>query len=133
MIFPIISLGILILGLDQFIKWWLGEFFPQALIENQGIIFGWRFLPMPWLWLIFCLLLIFAFSIIRKLQDNKKFLLGAVLIISGALSNLVDRFLRENILDYFRLGKIYFNLADLAIIAGLIIISLQILCQKFSK
>lgn len=116
---------------DQGIKLVLGKFFPNILIYNRGIIFGRINLNNSLLYLIFGLLLVLVFIIIEKPQRDEKFsLLGIVLILSGIASNLLDRLLKGAVLDYLKFGNLFFNLADIAIIIGLVIYIQQKLCQK---
>jgi signal peptidase II len=49
--------------------------------------------------------------------------IGLGLLIGGALGNLIDRIFRHKVVDFFNLGWWpVFNVADLAIVAGVIII-----------
>lgn len=49
--------------------------------------------------------------------------IGLGLIIGGALGNLIDRVARQKVVDFFDLGFWpVFNIADLAIVAGVIVI-----------
>ena len=74
------------------------------------------------------LLLLFTFMLPKK--GNKLFKLGLALVLGGAISNVSDRFLRGYVVDYFsiksdkwkRLNHIVFNLADIAIFAGGILV-----------
>lgn len=75
------------------------------------------------------LLLLFAFTLPKK--GNRLFKLGLSLTLGGAISNVSDRILRGHVIDYFsinckKLKNIVFNLADIAIFLGslLLLISL---------
>lgn len=127
-------LGILIIALDRGIKLMLSRFWPDLLVRNQGIIFGHQNLSNRLLYLIFGLLLVLSFIIIKKPQRDEKFsFLGITLVLGGVISNLLDRLLKGAVLDYFKLGNLFFNLADIAIIMGLIIYIKQSLCPKHIK
>jgi signal peptidase II len=102
-------------------------------ICNKGIAFGLELHPI-FFWIIWLLIIAivssqifnFKFSIFNQFSINKftnfKFL-GLVLILSGAMSNVVDRLLYGCIIDFVEL-KFWpvFNLADVFICAGVILI-----------
>lgn len=54
---------------------------------------------------------------------------GVLLILFGGLSNLLDRIFYKGVVDYIRLGYIFpaFNLADVLIIAGCLMVGWQVL------
>ena len=101
--------------IDQLSKLIIIKFFPKIILFNQGISFG---LWPSNIWLIINLLLIIY------LVNYKSHSLGKYLIISGGLSNLIDRIIRGRIVDfiniYHNLPK--FNLADIFISLGVILI-----------
>lgn len=47
---------------------------------------------------------------------------GLLLIVSGGVSNLYDRLLRGGVVDVMHIGRLYFNLADLVLLVGIVII-----------
>lgn len=49
-------------------------------------------------------------------------MLGASLLIAGALSNLIDRTVYGFTIDYIRMFTSIFNLADLSIVVGAILL-----------
>lgn len=129
-----LSVAFLVVFTDQVIKLVLNQFKPDMLVQNQGIIFGSQNLNHNLLYLIFGLILFFSFIIMKKSLKDKKFLiLGLVLVLGGAASNLLDRFFKGAVIDYFKLGNLFFNLADIAILTGLMIYLQQTLCQKHLK
>ena len=94
------------------IKPWLGwEHF-----ENPGIAFS---LPLPNALLIILtpviLLLLIAF-LTRQKHAVPAF--GLILILAGALSNFLDRFLFGATIDYIRVATGVFNVADVLIVVG---------------
>ncbi len=70
------------------------------------------------------IILIGLFLFFESLKKKQKMIsVGLLLIILGAISNLADRIAYGFIIDYLHLWPIsYFNLADLMIGAGIIII-----------
>lgn len=100
---------------------WLG----WELFLNDGIAFS---LPFPdWLIILITpvlLLLLIAWSkepfgsAQGKKKRNKLFYFGVALIISGAVSNFVDRVLWGATIDYLRVLTGVINLADVGIVVG---------------
>jgi len=82
------------------------------------------YLPAGIFYLLFCL--IFAGLILGLIASYKRkkifYIFSFYLIIAGALSNLIDRLFFGAVLDYFKLYSSIFNLADLAILAGVLLI-----------
>jgi signal peptidase II len=74
-------------------------------------------------------LLLLLFTIMLPRKGNKFFKLGLSLCIGGAISNTADRFNRGYVIDYFsfnckKLKSIVFNLADIFIFLGALMIAL---------
>jgi signal peptidase II len=74
------------------------------------------------------ILLLFTFMLPKK--GNKLFKLGLSLALGGAISNVADRVFRGHVIDYFsinfkKLKNIIFNLADMAIIFGSLLMFLS--------
>lgn len=117
------------LFLDQFLKYlartnpkqnyyiwktWLG----WEYLENSGIAFS---LPFPNFLIIILTPIILLGLIIfytKKKNKTKLFHLGIFLIIAGAISNFIDRFLFEVTIDYLRILTSVINLADVMIVLG---------------
>ena len=95
-------------------KPWLGwEYFA-----NPGIAFS---IPFPNLLLIiFTPLIILGLFVILNKQKSPSlyFTLGILLIIAGAVSNLIDRILFAHTIDYLRVITGVINLADVIIVVG---------------
>lgn len=115
-------------GGDFFI---IPKFFKFSFFANHVGAFS---LPFSGIFIIIASAIIIFFLIIfasRAFQKRVMLLFGVLsLIIFGALSNLFDRVVYQFVIDYFHFWPIsYFNLADLMIGAGIII-----LCwQKFNQ
>ncbi|HCP08517.1 MAG TPA: signal peptidase II [Candidatus Moranbacteria bacterium] len=128
------SISFLLLSTDQISKYMirhLGGFY----ICNEGIAFGFDLYPaLFWIiWILifsfFCLQIFnFQFSIFKKFSifklSNFQFL-GLVLILSGAISNIIDRLHLGCVIDFIDL-KYWpvFNLADVFIVLGAILLLL---------
>lgn len=80
------------------------------------------------------LLITFIITILtksKKLDDKIK--TGLLLILAGGISNLLDRLLRGYVIDYIDINEIInypvFNIADVSIVCGAIIIIVRILIE----
>lgn len=101
------------------------NFFSLSLYQNGGLMFS---LPLPWPW--FMLLIISAIIIIlihfffaAWRAGQTKTALALLLIIAGAISNLADRLAYGFVIDYLEFfGRVFFNLADFTIAAGVLIL-----------
>ncbi len=54
----------------------------------------------------------------------KEYRPGLSLILGGALSNTRDRLVRKYVVDYLKIGRVYYNLSDFAIFAGAVLLVL---------
>lgn len=107
---------------DQVLKFILNRYFPSIIFSSQNFLGMSSYLQLA-------LLVILIAIIILLYYKNKNFqqnLLAFVFIISGALSNLLDRFFHGHVIDYLPIINGYFNLSDLYILFGLILIVLNI-------
>jgi len=112
------SLGFFFVFSDQVLKFLAINFNFLSVSFNQGISFG--FLPSNW-WLIVNLIIIIAIFFIILIKGTG---LGGLLILSGGLSNFVDRIWYGGVVDYIRIPLFpwVFNLADIEITLGILII-----------
>jgi lipoprotein signal peptidase len=73
------------------------------------------------------LFLIFIALITKKISLN----IWTVMLLAGAASNILDRFIYKGVIDYLVIPKLFtFNLADLAISIGLIGLFYPLLSKK---
>lgn len=82
------------------------------------------------------LLLLFAFALPKK--GNRLYKLGLALVLGGAISNVADRVSRGKVIDYFtinygKLKTVIFNLADMALFLGSVLIFLASLFSSKGK
>lgn len=124
-LFPVLVFSFFIL-LDQITKTIFSsrDFFIGFLhihsVKNYGLAFSFNFGPKLNLILIVAALLFFFFYL-------RKTSLAAVLIVSGALSNVADRVYFGYVRDFLDLGLGFtFNIADVLIVIGLILVFLPI-------
>lgn len=125
-------IGLLILVLDQFLKWYsvyftqrggffIWRFFEFGLYKNEGIAFGIK-IPQEIFYVLVAVIIFFiAEKFKREIKErNLVVITSLVLIGSGAISNLVDRIFRGYVVDYlhfFNLSAL--NLADVVIVIGI--------------
>ena len=118
------------IDLNNFI--YVTSFFDLAHIHNYGISFGLfsGFIP-PWVLIIISLLItlfiIYLYFLSISILEKWSYLL----IIAGALSNIVDRIINGFVLDYlyFHYKDFYwpaFNFADIYITIGVFMIIIKI-------
>jgi signal peptidase II len=124
--------GFFILLVDQWLKTYAraNQTFTYYLTDpylgweyfgNPGIAFS---LPISNTILVIVtpLIILGLFIVLTKHYKRKLFSLGIILIIAGAISNLVDRILFELTIDYIRIFTSIFNLADISIVAGAVLL-----------
>jgi signal peptidase II len=134
-----------LISIDQFLKNLTSR--TSKVIYNPGISFGFFQLPSDRLSLFLIVLILFISLIsIRKYFITQIYkiqplslpqVIAFALIISGALSNLLDRFLHGSVIDYLYLPllNIHNNLADWGIFVGiamLFLLKLQIINSHVS-
>ncbi len=101
--------------------------FELRYTENRGVAFGmlqgqlWLFVPLTLL-----VVMLFGVMLMRSpLRRYKLFTIPAVMIIAGAIGNLIDRILYGYVIDflYFRLIDFpIFNFADCCVVVGAILL-----------
>lgn len=127
-----------LVGIDQLFKYLSATnlvdapienfFFKLSYVENYSVI--WDF-SLNWLMIIFSAVLLVIFVMFFLNQYAKKVrtrlnLVTFTLVIAGGVSNLMDRIARGFVVDYVELKHILsgvvFNLADVCIVAGIILL-----------
>ena len=130
--------------LDQFVKWLITveipyghavpvieNFFSISHVLNTGAAWG-VFADHTWMLscvtLIACIVLIYLISV----SIHKWFTASYLMIISGAIGNLVDRIFRGEVVDFlsFRFGTYdfpSFNVADICICCGCFLLMFLVL------
>ena len=101
-------------------------FFKLTYVENRGAAFG-TMQGARWLLVVFTALVLIAGGIYYvkqcKIKGTAASRLAMVLIASGAIGNLIDRFLRGyvvDMLDFYIFGYNFpvFNVADICVVVG---------------
>lgn len=131
-----ILITILLILLDQGTKLWaLGSLKPihsMTFVENRGVAFG---MLAGHRWLILVLTGVIAGALIyfyRTLPKKKAYLplrAALLLVLSGAVGNIIDRVCRGYVVDFFEFPFFdwpVFNVADIYVVAGVILMVLLI-------
>lgn len=108
------------------------KFFGFDFYQNYGMAFGLK-LPPFLFYLLVVLIIYFIFEKFKKEIKEKNFfiLLALTFVLAGGASNLFDRLSRGYVIDYLYLYPMsYFNLADIAILAGVIMLARQKLYHR---
>lgn len=125
----VLTTGLLCVLFDQFSKWYLYKYYPTVMNINDGLLFGLSVRLNIFAWVVLLAVLVTLVVRQSRLETTKYQFSGEVLIIAGVLSNFIDRVIRGGIVDYLYIGQyVYFNIADVVILIGIIII-----CRKYVK
>ncbi|HUW51333.1 MAG TPA: signal peptidase II [Sulfuricella sp.] len=134
-----LTVSVVVIALDQITKQWVSQslglmdvipvtpYFNLVLAHNAGAAFSFLAGAGGWQRGFFSLIALVAAAVIvhllRKHYGEKMFSLALVLILGGALGNLIDRILLGHVIDFldFYVQAWHwpaFNVADMAITAG---------------
>ena len=108
-------------------------FLDLTHIHNFGVSFGlFSGLISPWILIIIGLLVVAFIFYLMKSASNTLEEWGLLIIISGAISNIIDRILNGYVIDfiYFHYKSFFwpaFNFADIYITIGIIMIVINVL------
>jgi signal peptidase II len=118
---------IILLIVDQLIKFVLIIFFPEQVFKNLVGIFN---IGNIFYIILFTILMVI---VLLFLFNNKKdiYVFPFQFILAGAFSNLLDKVFRGYVIDFIPVFNGYLNLADLFIIFGLLIILLNLRKTSF--
>ena len=135
----LLIIGIIIIFLDQITKALLvGKNFtiiPNVLnftyTENTGVAFGIGSNNLIMIIIVNIIILGIIIKFIRERQEqvNLKILIPLILILSGGISNLIDRIFRGYVVDFIDINLFdfpHFNVADISITLGIILLIIVI-------
>lgn len=141
----IIIFSIILIFIDQTIKYLvhnyiisdiviINNFFSITNLSNYGAAFGILSNNIYFLIFISLILIYFIISEIKK-NNNKGYIISLLMILSGALGNLIDRIFRGYVVDYlsfelFSISFPVFNFADMLITFGTIYLIYMIIKEK---
>jgi signal peptidase II len=96
-------------------------------IRNEGIAFGINFASSKVIFIVFPILITFyLLSLLKDKEFDKPFYqISLLLIIGGAIGNIIDRIFRGYVIDFidFHINNVHwyvFNLADSSVTIGLL-------------
>ena len=131
----ILTTTLLVIILDQASKFFFlknpdfyrtGGFFELYLTYNEGVAFG--ITPPTWLiYILISTILIFGglYAYKNFNWQSKLARFSTALILAGAAGNLIDRIRLGQVIDFIKVGPWpMFNVADSAIVAGVLVIIL---------
>ena len=109
----------------------LKNFLDFSYVENRGAAFG---IMQNSRWIFIAITLIVSAGIIYilffKKNESRIFKISLILILSGALGNLIDRIFRGYVVDMIEVTFInypVFNFADCCVVIGAILLCIYIL------
>lgn len=119
---------IFVLFLDQLTKYFILKFKPNLIVQNPGFLFGLE-RGFPGLLIALIILVIIFLIYSRHFSNFINRNAGSFnLLVAGGLSNLIDRVFRGFVIDYIHIrGLPVFNIADLAIVLGGIVLVWRII------
>ena len=93
------------------------------------------FLVTAFSFLLICFL---VYLLIKKFNTlNSTILIAISIILGGGISNLIDRLFRGYVIDYIDINNIFeypvFNLADIFIVCGVILIVISIITSTIKE
>ena len=136
-------ISVLVLILDQITKLLISKFVKNStkiiprileieIIQNTGVAFGINSGNIKNIF-ITLVVLVLIINFIKKQFEliDKKTMLSLSFMIGGGVSNLIDRIFKGGVFDFIKISNFpIFNLADIAIVVGWILLIINIV--KFS-
>ena len=136
----------ILIGLDQIIKYWalnylkelnsipvINNIFSLTYVENRGAAFGMLQNNQSIFILVAAVASCFGLYYLHSKKVNNLGKIGILLVISGAIGNLIDRVRLGFVVDYLNFHIIWsyvFNLADCFVVVGTILLCLYIITSK---
>ena len=136
----------ILIGLDQIIKYWalnslkevnsipvINNIFSLTYVENRGAAFGMLQNNQSIFILVAAVASCFGLYYLHSKKVNNLGKIGILLVISGAIGNLIDRVRLGFVVDYLDFHIIWsyvFNLADCFVVVGTILLCLYIITSK---
>lgn len=136
-----VPLFLLVIMLDRVTKYWayhflgngftVSSFLSFNLTFNRGVAWGLFNVPDETVFLsvsclvsvLFCAFALFSYTRLHTTLE----IVGSALVLSGGISNIIDRFIYQGVIDFiiFSAGSWSwpaFNIADAAIVGGVMLI-----------
>lgn len=132
---------------DQILKWqavhnWttsklISPYFGWQIFLNKGVAFGLPLSNNLTIIITLPMVALIAYLFLRELNKKESFsanvLLAWSMVLVGAISNLLDRIIYHQVIDYFLIGTAIINISDLLIVGGLVIYLLDIKNYKIKN
>ncbi len=108
----------LLVAIDQATKFYVREHQTAIIFRNYDFAFS-LVLPQALMYLIYLLLIVLlGFWFFKKVDKKAIHKLSFVLILAGALSNVVERIASGYVIDFIHIHTGVLNLADFFILMG---------------
>lgn len=117
----------------------IGDFLRFTYVENPGIAFGVRIGARSIFTLLSVAIVVVIFIyLFRAKRDRASVRFTLALVLGGAVGNLIDRIAYGRVVDFIDIGVKnlrwpVFNVADMAVTIGMIILLTLILFEKEQK
>ncbi len=137
-----VIIAVITFALDQLSKWWILKivnlderepiqvtpFFDLAMAWNKGVSYSWFATDMQWILAAVMLAIVAVLANWLRKATDRWTAISLGLIIGGALGNALDRLLHGAVADFVHLhwgnwSWYIFNLADIAIVAGAMVLA----------
>ena len=136
-------------GLDQIIKYWalnylqvvesipvINNIFNLTYVENRGAAFGMLQNNQTIFIVVAAIASCYGIYYLHTKKMNNIGKIGIILVISGAIGNLIDRVRLGFVVDYLDFHIIWnyvFNLADCFVVVGTILLCIYIITSEEDK
>ncbi|WP_419726775.1 signal peptidase II [Terrisporobacter petrolearius] len=139
----------ILIGLDQIIKYWalnylkgvgsipvINNIFNLTYVENRGAAFGMLQNNQTIFVVVAAIASCYGLYYLHTKKVNNLGKIGILLVISGAIGNLIDRVRLGYVIDYLDFHIIWnyvFNLADCFVVVGTILLCIYIITSEEDK
>lgn len=139
----------ILIGLDQIIKYWalnylqvvesipvINNIFNLTYVENRGAAFGILQNNQTIFIVVAAIASCYGLYYLHTKKMNNIGKIGILLVISGAIGNLIDRARLGFVVDYLDFHIIWnyvFNLADCFVVTGTILLCIYIITSEEDK
>jgi signal peptidase II len=129
----------LFLLLDQILKFqafynWttphlIFPYFGWQLFLNKGVAFGLPLSNTLTVLITLPMIILIGYLFFKNL-NTPKFFLAWSMLLAGAISNLLDRIIYKQVVDYFQIATAVINLGDILILGGLLVYLFSLKIKK---
>lgn len=121
-----VVVGTALVAIDQGTKW-VARAYLHPVELNPGISFGVRLPKAAGSSLFFLALVIGVLLLDAMRRGIPK---SDVFIIAGGVGNLLDRVRDGAVVDWIKIGVLWFNLADVMVTIGVVVIALDLVRKR---